>query len=132
MFDNFKRENLLDMDQLKDIISKLSREERREKKNNKKWLIVSMVALVGIGAGIFAWFKFFKEDEYDLDEYDDFDDDFDDEFDEDFEEDYYTTDDDDEDGCDCGDDCTCSDDGECGCSDNQEVSEAKPEEEIKF
>lgn len=115
MFDNFRKENLFDLDQIKDLLARVSREEKIEK--NKKWLVLSLVTLVGVGVGIFAWFKFFKEDEYDLDEYEEFDDDFDD----DFEEDYFTEDEDDEDDeddeeleecCDCGDDCTCSDEKE--------------------
>lgn len=59
------------LDELKDYIQSL---RKQEEKSSKAWIWIALLAVVAlIGGAIFVWYKFFKEDDF-YDDYDDLDD----------------------------------------------------------
>ncbi len=101
MMDLFKKDDLVSVKQLNELLQKFKKNEIEEKKTNP-WLIAGLVGLGLAVAGVVVYKVFFaaKDDdsfdefdddfddlEYD-DDYDDFDDFEDDEFDDDLEDDF--------------------------------------------
>jgi len=88
MLDLLKKDDLISMKHLNELIQNLNKKEEIEEKKLNTWLIVGLVALGVAIAGVIVYKMFFASDE-DFEDFDDFDEDFEDmDYDEDFDEDF--------------------------------------------
>lgn len=85
MFDVLKRDDLISMKHLNELIKGLNRKDEIEERKVNTWLIVGLITLGLLVAGLVVYKIFFAGDDYD--EFDEFDDDFDDmDYDDDYDE----------------------------------------------
>jgi hypothetical protein len=85
MLDLLKRDDLISMKHLNELIKGLNKKDEIEERKVNTWLIVGLVTLGLLVAGLIVYKVFFAGDEYD--EFDEFDDEFDDmDYDDDYDD----------------------------------------------
>lgn len=84
MFDFKKKDDLVSIKYLNELLQKFNKKEEIEEKKINAWLIFGLIALSLVVVGTVVYLAFFRNKE---DDYDDYDDDFEDlEYDEDYDD----------------------------------------------